>query len=467
MSQTGDVYYFGDSAYLSGSKSIAVMGNSTGFLDATKDQKVSVTPKGTKKSIDFVPHGEENKLPLQVIAKVYKNITTASNIDFNTRISIGDGLLVVKKKKVEGKVEYEEMIESELPEVFEFLKNNNIERVLQEAASDLVTFYDGYIEIILSRDEKNPKISMIRYKEATFSRLSVMNEKTAKIEYHGYSAKWGEGSVDDVIATPLLDRDVPIYDLKVNLGMLPHPKTGKTDKITKEKRFMMSLALPTPGRFYYNKPYWWSIFESGWYDYACAIPEFKKSILENEMVLKYQIFIHEDFWDKLYKSENIPNDPVKRKARKLEFLNQMDEFLSGNKNAGKSFVSHYNYDKIKGYEIHDIKITAIPSLLKEGHYIEDSEEASNLICYAMGVHPSLQGASPGKNKNINGTEARELFIIKQAMMKPIRQYLLSFLYLIKEINKWDPDIHFVIPNIMLTTLDKNTGAEKSIGNQPI
>lgn len=465
MSQA--VYEIGDSAFLSGSKSIVVVGDSKGFLDATKDQKVSVTPKGSKKTIDFIPHGEDNKLPLQVVDKIYKNITTASNIDFNTRISIGDGLLVVKKKKNdEGKVVYEEMIESELSDIFEFLKNNNVERILHEAASDLVTFYDGYIELILSRDENNPKVSMVRYKEATFSRLSVMDEKTSKIEYHGYSAKWGEGSVDDVIITPLLDRDVPIYDLKVNLGLLPDPKTGKTDKKTKEKRFIMSLALPTPGRFYYNKPYWWSIFESGWYDYACAIPEFKKSILENEMVLKYQIFIHVDFWAKLYKSENLTTDEQK-KARKTAFLAQLDEFLSGSKNAGKSFVSHYDYHKIEGYEIQDIKITAIPSMLKEGHYIEDSEEASNLICYAMGVHPSLQGASPGKNKNINGTEARELFIIKQAMMKPIREYLLSFLYLIKEINKWDPDIHFVIPNIMLTTLDKNTGAEKSIGNQPI
>jgi hypothetical protein len=42
--------------------------------------------------------------------------------------------------------------------------------------------------------------------------------------------------------------------------------------------------------------------------------------------------------------------------------------------------------------------------------------------------------------------------------------LLLPLYVVKAINGWDSDIHFVIPNIMLTTLDKNTGAEKVIGN---
>jgi hypothetical protein len=83
----------------------------------------------------------------------------------------------------------------------------------------------------------------------------------------------------------------------------------------------------------------------------------------------------------------------------------------------------------------------------------------------MGVHPSLQGASPGKGKTINGTEARELFIIKQALTKPIRDLLLQPLYLVKEINGWPKDLDFIIPNIMLTTLDKNTGAVKQIGNE--
>ena len=84
----------------------------------------------------------------------------------------------------------------------------------------------------------------------------------------------------------------------------------------------------------------------------------------------------------------------------------------------------------------------------------------------MEIQPSLIGAN-SKTGTLGGTEARELFIIKQAMMKPIRDLLLLPLYIVKEINGWDRDIHFVIPNIMLTTLDKNTGAEKSIGNKKI
>ena len=109
-----------------------------------------------------------------------------------------------------------------------------------------------------------------------------------------------------------------------------------------------------------------------------------------------------------------------------------------------------------------MKITAIDNNFKGGEYLDDSEEASNIMSYAMGVHPSLIGSSPGKAKTINGTEARELFIIKQSLMKPIRDRILRPLYIIKAINGWDPTLKFVIPNIELTTLDKNTGSTKVI-----
>lgn len=463
MSEIADkIYHFGSTAYLAGSSSFVSFEKDTGFLDDTKDQKVSINPQNApNKDVEFVLWGNDNKLPVTILEKVHNNITVASNIDFNARFSYGDGLMVVKKVKVDGKITIEELLPSEAPEVFTFLEHNNINRIFQESGNDLVTFSDGYIELIIDSNDKS-KIVMIRHKEAAFSRLSLQNEKTGKIDYHGYSSKWGGSQADDVVITPFLDRDAPLYDLKKRLGILPDEKTGKPKKVT-DKRFVLSIGLPVPGRFYYNKPYWWSIFTSGWYDYACALPKFKQSLIENKMKILWEVKINEAFWDKLYKSEGI-TDKKKQATRKTEFLQEMDNFLAGKENAGKSFVSHFKYDLQKGYEMNDIIIKPLESKHDGGEYNDDVEEASNIISYAMAVHPSLQGATPGKGKSINGTEARELFIIKQAMTKPLRDALLSILYICKSINRWDPDIHFVIPNIMLTTLDANTGAEKNIGN---
>ena len=53
------------------------------------------------------------------------------------------------------------------------------------------------------------------------------------------------------------------------------------------------------------------------------------------------------------------------------------------------------------------------------------------------------------------------------LFTPLRDMMVLPLYLAREINGWGKDIEFVIPNIMLTTLDKNTGSEKSIGNEKV
>ncbi len=460
------IYYFGTNgvdSYLPESKAIVLQQDSTGFLDDTKDRTVSVTPKNKSITVDFIPWGENNLLPNEVLEKIHANVTVSANANFNSQMCYGDGVMVVKKVKKDGEVKFEEVIESEAPEVFEFLENNNIVRFFQDCAMDMVAFGDSFVELIFDRALQ--KIVKIRQKEATFSRLSKQNKATGQIEYHGYSSLWGEKIPDDCIITPLLDREAPLYDLKMRVGLIPDEKTGKINK-TKEQRFVVSLGLPTPGRFYYNKPYWWSIFTSGWYDFSCLIPFFKKALMQNEMVLKYEVSINEDFWQKLFKAEGITK-PEEQATRKIGFLKQLDEFLAGHKNAGKSFIKHFKYDQLKGFERHDIIIKPIESFIKGGEYIEDSEEATNVICYAMGVHPSVQGASPGKNKNINGTEARELFIIKQSLTKPLRQALLLPLYMAKAVNGWNKDYHFVIPNIMLTTLDQGTGQTKNIGNQKI
>ena len=119
------------------------------------------------------------------------------------------------------------------------------------------------------------------------------------------------------------------------------------------------------------------------------------------------------------------------------------------------------------YEESDIQIKPIESFIRGGEYIEDSEEATNMICNTMAVHPSLKGASPGKSKNINGTEARELFIIAQALFKPIRCMMTLPLYIAKAANGWPDDLEFGVKSVMLTTLDQGTGSVKSIGNEEL
>ncbi len=468
-----DVYEFGSTAFLGGGKALVVMSDDVGYLEDSKVSPTSITPVGgssTTKAVEFMPFGKSDKLPLEIMKRIHANPIVGSNIEFKSNMAYGGGLMVMKRTRDEqGKIKLKELLPTDAPEVFAFIQDSNYTRVMQEVASDLVVFGDAFVYLSFGKRLKKdrPKVVQVWHREMCFSRVSKQDEKSKRIEYHGYSSKWGmEASPDDVIVSKLLDRASPLYDLKIKTGSVINPKSGKK-VCDDESGYCLSLNMPVPGRFYYNRPYWWSIFLD-WYEFSCAIPKFKKALLKNQMVLKYHVMINEKFWPKLYKREGIDKSDLTKQAEcRSLFLSRLDDFLSTEENAGKSFVSHFQYDQVNKYEENDIVIKPIESFIKGGEYIEDSEEATNVICNTMGVHPSLKGASPGKSKNINGTEARELFIIAQVLFKPLRDMMVLPLYLAKSINGWDPDLEFLIPNIMLTTLDKGTGSEKSIGNEKI
>ena len=402
--------------------------------------------------------GEKNTLPMDLVGKVYGQPIVSAAMEFKSLLTFGGGVVICKKDK-DGKL----IPTDEFKEINAFLEENDINGHLLEQATDLTVFYNIFPEIICNQ-ETRPKVVELNHLEACFSRWEKMNDKGV-IEHHFYSALWGEeDNPKDMVATPVLNPKNPIKDLKYKLGIEADPLNKI--KPVKDRRFVIPVRFPTPGRFYYSKPYWVSIIESGWYDFAAKIPEFKRALLNNGMVIKYHITILDRFWDDLYKDKGATTDKAKLEA-KTTFLTQLNEFLSKPENAGKQFVSK-RYMSVDGkIELEAVKITPVKNEYTGGEYLGDLEEVSNILSYGMGVHPSLIGAAPGKNKTINGTEARELFIIKQSMLAPFRDRLLFPLYLVKAINGWPAEAHFTIPNLELTTLDNGTGAKKTISQPAI
>lgn len=431
------------------------------------DIKISAAPKNSNKVIDWARRGRNNDLPYNVLRRIGENVTVASNIAHKEKIVTGDGIMVYRKHKLpSGEIVKTEVLQSEAPEIFGFIEDNDYDQIRQEISNDLIIFGDSYMEYSFSKDDKSPKLVQVRALEAACSRISIIDEKEGRSLFHGYSAEWHMGvTPTDLVATPLLSRLTPLLDLRQRMGKAPNDEG--LNKIGKERVFVHNLRISSPGRFYYSKPYWWSIFTSGWFDFASAIPVYKKSLIKNQMAIKYIVYIKDTFWDCLYREKKIDeSDSKKRAAVREEFLKNLEEYLTGQENAGKSFVSHFRYDKIKGFEDKDVVISPLANEQVGGEYIEDSEEVSNTICYAMEVHPSIIGASPGKSKSINGTEARELFIIEQAMMKRYQELTLKPLYVAKALNGWPEDIFFSVTNVQLTTLDKGTGAVKNTGLKP-
>jgi len=452
-------------AILRGGKAIVLYADTKDMVTDVDRPAMSVeVSSGTQKgqTIEFVPRGGNNNAPLEVMKRVMENVTVGACVEFNTKVAYGDAVMVLRMTRDEttDEIKYKQLLPSEEPEIFSWIEDNEYDRIAEEIANDLVCFYDSYIEYVFNQEEV-PRLVQVNVKEASHTRISKIDPDKGYSLWHGYSALWHKGQAsDDISVLPLLRSSKPLLDLKTRMGKIPG--TEGLVKIVKDRRFVENIKLSTPGRFYYSRPYWWSIFTSGWYDFSCSIPKVKAALIKNQMVLRYTVFIRKSFFGDLYASNNI-TDPEKQKDFKQKFMNNLDAFLSGEENAGKSFVTMFDYDRMKGVEEKDIIINPLESFIKGGEYIEDSEETSNMISFAMGVHPSVIGASPGKNQSISGSEARELFNVHQALSKSIQKKCLLPLYRAKVMNGWPQDIYFSIANLQLTTLDKGTGATKNIG----
>jgi hypothetical protein len=404
------------------------------------------------------PWGETNDLPNQIRTKAEANEVVSSNLLFNMSVAYGLGPKPMRRIIEGGKVVgYEELLTG--PEA-EFFDDNDIGLYLMEQLTDLNYFYNAFPEIILSADCRN--IVSLRSKEAMFSRWTTMN-KAGVVEYHLYSAKWADGpKANEIVVSDALDDYNPCLDLMTRLAT----------KKYKNLRFIVPVFMPTPGRPYYPKPNWWSIFSSGWYDHAVSIPLLKNAIIKNNLGVRFIIYVHEQYWVDVFKNEGIDmNDKKAVSARKVKEQELFANFLAGEKNTGKAIMALKKHVASANgtAEIKYIEIVPIKNDLAGGELLQDSEEASNIISYSMGVHTGLIGATPGKNKgSLGGTDKRELFMIKQALTKPLLHRVLRPFSLIKKFNRWDDNFVVQVPEYTFTTLDQNkSGKEETIDNTAV
>lgn len=481
----------GNLAYLPGIQAAVIVSDTSKVLFPVDNRPTEVLIKGKKDMPKVVPWGESNNFPKMLTDKIAKVPVMSANLFFNISSSFGSGIEPVveipvgKDKEIiplfnaelylaeligsaseYTKPIYENIlneVKSTKAELDKFWEDNDIDLYLLESLTDIHWFFNNFPEIILSKDGgKNWKIVQIQSKEAVFSRLSEMNKNTGKIEYHYYYGDWGGKAPDNeeniAVATPMLDFYSPVRDLRQR--MQDDMKKARADKTFS---YICPINLPTPGRSYYQKPYWYSLIESGWYDFAVSIPKLKSSMIENQAIVKYIIELDQRYFEDIFVREKITGDKEKNIRIQKEY-DMLNKFLVDRENNGKSIVTTGKVD-LQGNRFANLKISAVENSTSGGEYLADSEEVSNIMCYAMLVHPSLVGASPGKNKNISGTEARELFLIKQAILKPIIKRILKPFYLIRDINGWSKYLHFTIPNIQLTTLDEEkTGVKTVIEN---
>lgn len=399
-----------------------------------------------------IPWGPDNLLPNHLLQKISQNDIVSANVKFNRDICFGLGPKLIRVlSRQNGKItDYEEVSSGQ---EYEFFERNDISLFMLQQLTDMVEFYNTWAE--LAYDSNKQEIRTIRHREAVFSRWSEADRRGA-INWHYYCTKWDKTpGVADIICTRVLDEFEAVKELEMYQATRP--------------RLIYSAYMPSPGHPYYSRPEWYSIFNSGWYDHSTMVPQLKKAILKNQLGVKYIIYITDEYLKDVYRREGIDENDREAVKKRIEKLKKdFCDYLSGETNANKAILSMKQLLPMASGSATEqkwIEIIPVKNDLKGGEYIDDTESTANIICYAMGVHSALIGATPGKNSNtLGGSNARELYMMKQALMKPVVDRAMRVLKVIKEYNRWDPDVMITIPEYIFTTLDQNKSGKQESTN---
>ena len=411
---------------------------------------VAITIGGKK--YEYVPYGDDDQLPFDVMKRIGENMVASQCQLFNVQACYGQGVRFIDR---------DTRLDTQDADIRRFCLRNSLHEMYLEQATDMKFFFTTITKIILSRDHS--QIVQVRHKEMCYCRFARL-EGEKRFEYVFYG-DWREGAPDpnNIEVLPMLDFYDPLGDLMVRMGKEPDPMTGELRKAPKDGKdceFAIVCRMATPGRQVYSRPYYFSAFRDSWFDIYELIGIGKRYMIQNTSAPRLQIEVHDDYWDQVCDSEGIV-DEDKRKERVKKEKQQIIDFVCGPKNAGKALISGYYVDPT-GKEHPMVRVINLNQGKKEGgDWADDMQEAANTLCFAFGVHPNLIGATPGKSQmNNSGSDKRELFTMKQALEKPFHDVMMKPYHVVLHYNGWSEKVTADVPMLMLTTLDENTDAEK-------
>lgn len=439
------VTYYGDVAFGHGSGAAFAFGKS-------KDGHTVIVPEDKASGI-IAKWGDSNQYPQEFIKALNLNGAGGAGLRFLKSTHYGQGFKLYKDNTDDGKENKKAVALKDYPEINKFFRDCKMKRFWAESIADLEAFYIFFPEFILSKDYN--KIVSLKRQPAAKIRYEKINEKSGLIENVYFSHHWTSSLTGDsqyVEKIPAIDSYWHAEQIK---------------EYCKKKgihKFIMPVFYPLMTETYYPEVDWHAVYRNGWMEVANSIPEYKKNLFENQLNLKYMVYISEEYFIRQYKNEWEEYTPEKKKELRDGLTQAIDDHLSGNKNAGKSIQSVVYKDSNDQW-VKGIEVTPIDDVLKDGSYLPEASAANSEIMFAMGVDPSLLGAGiPGGKMNTgSGSDKREAFSILTSLFKPKREISIEPWNLLRDYNGWDPELEADFANTELTTLDANpTGTQTTL-----
>jgi hypothetical protein len=398
-----------------------VYSKATGNIYKTVDLKahhlMKVPTIKSNESTEIVMWGTDNLFPQRVLKEIRKNTIIGPTLKKQAEIAYDEIIYGFNEDDGNGNVKFRRVID---PKVEAFFKRSHIHRYYIEALRNFYYFYFAVPKLIFTAD-RSEVYSLSCYKTAHF-RFEKPN-KSGQIPNGYVCADWE--SVMSVQSDYV--EKLPLIDIYAD------PESYRAGN---DFKLIYPLAYPTEDEIHYPLVDWNAARESGWLDVAQSIPKFKKALMKNQISLKNLIQVPSWWWEWKYPGFSKMDQKERLAVQNLE-IDRFELFFKGDDAAGNSMMVTYISDPAHQKEYQGWKIEAVDNKIKDGLYIEDSNEASSHLLYSLGMDPAIVGAQPGsKLGGGSGSDKRVAFNIYLDTIRSHQDILLEPLSWIGNFNKW-------------------------------
>ncbi len=428
-------------------------------FDKGSTKKINA-PGGKLGSIEIMYWGADNDLPQQRETLVSDNNVVPSLLERKRNILIGQDIMPYrlryetdpsgKTRKVMEEVEMPPQVQAWL-DGEGWGNGSNFSEYLAAAAGEWVKHSLVVPEYIRTRDRK--MISSLEVKECKYMRAGKKND-AGRVETWYWSGHWITQSSQNNKLEAKKTVALPVYSGEENPQM----------------KFIRPVGDYLLNDGYYPIPVWWGGWE--WIELANQIPQFHKNNIENGYNIRWHIQIPQDYFLDYEKYHSAATESEKaeilkdQESKQQAFMDDVNEFLAGLANVGRTLFTIYELDKSLGKEFPGIKITPLNYDMKDEALLKLFERSNTANTSAQGIHPSLAGIETA-GKLSSGTEIRNAFLMWLIINTPLpRKMILSPLNLVKRLNGWPAEIHYTIRDYELTSLATDPAGMKQAETQP-
>lgn len=345
-------------------------------------------------------------------------------------------------------------------ELKRFIENSALDELYVSLCSDFAWFSIAFPEFVFNRgrtgDKWTSRIAELRFRRAMSCRLEELDE-TGRVNYIYHNNDWASPPINQPADSDKKTKAIPSCSAARAIREL-YRLSEKNKKIQDVKKrtnsLIMPVVYPSVDKFYYPEASYTAMFRSHIFDYSMRLIRNKAIAADNDNVWGYVVYVDEIYMKQLYSMRGAKT-PEEQMAVEDELFGNIEQFLGEDCNKGKPLLAFNMRSDDGKIALPSIKIERVEQPKGASETKEELEEIASILFFCMEMHPSIAGATPGKSRSAGGTETRELFLLKNVRMAPVRHLLLAPLRIVSSFNKWDEHLEWEMPYPVLTTLDAN------------